>query len=697
LIDANGSRTSWEYDLQGRVTKEIRANASEYDYTYETTLSRLETVTDPRDIVTTFEYFADNRLKKKSFSDTTPDIDFTYDYLGRLSTAANGTDTLSWTYDRNSQVLSEASTKNSSTVSYAYDQVGNRRSTSLNGTPFNAYDYDGALRLEAITRGPNVFSFDYDLASRRTSMIYPNGITTTYAYDTESRLERLTAKLGTTVVTDFQYTYNAVGNRTQKATPDLTETYEYDRADQLAEVLRTGTGANRWNYAYDPAGNRTTEQVGDAPLQASFDNMNRLLSTSAGGALAFKGTLNEPGTVTIQGEAATVDSTNAFQGAVQSSSGTNTVTVVATDAASNTRTNTYEVEVSGDGVTYDYDAAGNRIEKDDGTDTWTYEWNAENKLKKVLKNAATIATFAYDPAGRRVEKVAGGTTTTFTYDAEDILREVAGATTIYYVHGPGIDEPLAKEVSGSSTYYHADALGSVLKMTNASGSVTHEYRYDAYGGIEAGSAQGGFSFTGREWDPESGLFYYRARYFDPTIGRFISEDPIGLKGGINIYRYANNNPVFYIDPSGELGEILLADIALNIVTGAITGAISGALSTAIHNYIQPNNPQSYAPNIKWGAIGGGIGGGVSSFSPTMGALLGSAIANAGTCETEPFYSDSNWAVNTVAAGVIGGILGNVPGLDFVPGYNGIITGLSLLLGSVAGPVISGWGEAGGWW
>jgi hypothetical protein len=155
--------------------------------------------------------------------------------------------------------------------------------------------------------------------------------------------------------------------------------------------------------------------------------------------------------------------------------------------------------------------------------------------------------------------------------------------------------------------------------------------------------------------------------------------------------------VFYIDPSGELGEILLADIALNIVTGAITGAISGALSTAIHNYIQPNNPQSYAPNIKWGAIGGGIGGGVSSFSPTMGALLGSAIANAGTCETEPFYSDSNWAVNTVAAGVIGGILGNVPGLDFVPGYNGIITGLSLLLGSVAGPVISGWGEAGGWW
>ena len=99
------------------------------------------------------------------------------------------------------------------------------------------------------------------------------------------------------------------------------------------------------------------------------------------------------------------------------------------------------------------------------------EWNADNQLIEVSENETTVATFAYDPAGRRVEKVAGGTTTTFTYDGEDILRETAGGTTTYYVHGPGIDEPLAKEVSGSSTYYHADGLGSVLKMTNASGSV----------------------------------------------------------------------------------------------------------------------------------------------------------------------------------------------------------------------------------
>jgi RHS repeat-associated protein len=549
LIDANGNRTSWQWDDQGRVVTQTRPNESVYDYTYESTTSRLETITDPRSIVATFEYFVDGRLKKKSFSDATPDVTFTYDYRGQPSTAANGTDTLSWEYDLNGRVRSETSTKNNSTVSYEYDEVGNRRTLSLDGTPFGAYGYDSALRLTSITRESDVFAFTYDAASRRTGMLYPNGIATAYEYDTESRLERITAKLGTTVITDFQYAYNAVGNRTEKQTPDLTETYRYDRADQLVEVVRTGTAANRWHYNYDPAGNRTTEQIGNAPVQASFDNMNRLISTGAGGALTFKGSLDEPATVTIDEQPAEVDSSNAFQGTVSSTSGTNTVVVEATDPSSNTRTNTYEVEISGTGTTYEYDANGNLIEKDDGTDVWTYEWDAENKLKKVLKNAATIATFAYDPLGRRVEKVAGGTTKTFTYDWVDILRESAGATT-YYVHGPGIDEPLAKEVSGSTTYYHADALGSVLKLTDATGDVTHEYRYDPYGKIEAGSTQAGYSFSGREWDPEVQLYFFRARYYDPHLGRFLQEDPIGFRGGLNWYAYVGGNPVMRVDPFG---------------------------------------------------------------------------------------------------------------------------------------------------
>jgi RHS repeat-associated protein len=404
-------------------------------------------------------------------------------------------------------------------------------------------------------------------------MHYPNGIATAYEYDTESRLERITAQLGTTVITDFQYTYNVVGNRTEKQTPELTEAYRYDRADQLVEVVRTGTAANRWHYDYDPVGNRTTEQIGNAPVQAGFDNMNRLHSTSAGGTLIFKGTLDEAGTVTVAGVAAEVDSSELFRGTVVSTSGTNSVVVEATDPSGNTRTNTYEVNVSGSGRSFSYDANGSRTQKVDGNDTWTYEWNAENRLTEILKNDVTVATFSYDPFGRRVEKVATGVTTTFIYDGADILKQLAGGTSTYFVHGPGVDEPLAKEVSASLGYYHADGLGSIVARTDALGEVTHEYRYNAYGEIEAGSAEGGFSFTGREWDPECGLFYFRARYLDPKEGRFLSEDPIGLAGGTNVNVFVRNRPTVLRDPSGQI----------DILGGALSAV--GKLNNMYNSYV----------------------------------------------------------------------------------------------------------------
>ena len=300
---------------------------------------------------------------------------------------------------------------------------------SLDSTPFSAYDYDSALRLKSVTRASDVFAFGYDAASRRTSMTYPNGIATTYAYDTESRLERITAKLGATVITDFQYSYNAIGNRTQKQTPDLTETYSYDRSDQLNEVVRTGTAANRWHYAYDPAGNRSTEQVGNAPVQASYDNMNRLLSADAGGTLVFKDSLDEAGTVTIQSQPAEVDSNDAFQGTAESSSGTNTVVIVTTDPSSNSRTNTYEVEVFGTGTTYDYDAKWQPDREGRRERYMDLRMGRRESADRGAQEHPNGCHVCIRPLGRRVEKVAGGTTTSFTYDLEDIVRETAGATT----------------------------------------------------------------------------------------------------------------------------------------------------------------------------------------------------------------------------------------------------------------------------
>ncbi len=123
-----------------------------------------------------------------------------------------------------------------------------------------------------------------------------------------------------------------------------------------------------------------------------------------------------------------------------------------------------------------------------------------------------------------------------------------------WIHGPGIDEPLASQnqAPGFTTnwkYRHLDALGSLVKTVNASGVIISSVDYDAFGN---GGTVTGYGFTGREFDPETGLLYYRARYYDPKVGRFISEDPIGFSGGNNFFVYADSNPIRYSDPTGLL-------------------------------------------------------------------------------------------------------------------------------------------------
>jgi RHS repeat-associated protein len=551
LVDANGHETSWEYDLQGRVTKETRADGSFESYSYETTSSRLLQKTDRKNVTTTFEYFLDGKLKSKSYSDTTPAVNYTYDPVdGLMLTAANGTDTLTWTYDALDRVATEASSKNASTVGYSYDDAGNRTVLSLDGATHVTYGYDPQSRLTGITRGSNTISFGYDTASRRTSMTYPNGIVTSYGYDTESRLTSLGASLGGTPITSFGYSLDAVGNRTSKTTLDWTESYGYDEVYRLVSADRTAGSPSRWRFKYDPVGNRLADQADDAAMGAAFNEVNELLARQPGGVLALRGSTNEPASVTVAGQPAQTAADNTFRAQAPVGSGTQNVVVTATDPSGNLRTNTYEVSTSGATTTYTYDSNGNLTSKTEGTDTWGYEWNARNELTGVTKNTVEQARFSYDPAGRRVEKVAGGVATGYTYERGNILREIRGSTTLKYVHGPAVDEPLAVDDGAALSYYHADGLGSAARTTDSAGAVTLTRQYDAWGNLEAGGGNSGQAFTGREWDTESGLYYYRARYYDPRIGRFVSEDPVGFKGGRNFYSYVGNDPINHIDPSG---------------------------------------------------------------------------------------------------------------------------------------------------
>ena len=551
LTDAKAQTAAFDYDGFGRVTKVTYPGGAFETFTYDAR-GLLATRTDRKSVTTTYAYDDLGRLTGKAYSDATPPVTYTYDTAGLPATAGNGTDTLTWAYNLAGDLLSEASTRNASTVEYAYDAAGNRVTLGLNGAVQVTYGYDDASRLVTITRGTASFTLGYDDASRRTSLSYPNGIVTSYTYDSLSRLTNLSAVRAGAAVDQWGYTYDLAGNRTSKTSLDFTESYGYDPLYRLNAVERTGL-TNRWFFNYDSVGNRTRTQAGDSVTQATFNERNQLVTASGGGPLRWRGTLNEPGTVTftsaaINGKPAEMLPGNVFQATLDMAVGLNTVALQATDASGNVRAATYQVDVSGTTASYTYDPNGNLTHKTEGSDTWTYEWNAEDELIRGFRNGAEVVRYGYDPIGRRVEKIEPTKTTRYTYDGSDVLREIAGTQETRFVFAVELDEVLAEEdASGVLSYHHIDALGSVVARTNAAGVRTASFTFDAFG---ISTSSGRFGFTGREADAESGLYYYRTRYYDPRAGRFLSEDPLGWAGGLNLYGYVFNNPALLADPTG---------------------------------------------------------------------------------------------------------------------------------------------------
>ena len=202
-----------------------------------------------------------------------------------------------------------------------------------------------------------------------------------------------------------------------------------------------------------------------------------------------------------------------------------------------------------------YDSNGNTLTKVVGSNTTSYAWDFENRLSSVtLPGSGGTVTFAYDPFGRRIKKVTSTTTSIFAYDGDNLIEETnsSGAVVARYEDTQNIDEPLAMLRSGATSYYHADGLGSVTSLSNTAGSIANTYTYDSFGRLtnSTGSLVNPFRYTARESDTETGLYYYRARYYDQSAGRFLSEDPITFSGGIDFYPYTHNDPVNLFDPSG---------------------------------------------------------------------------------------------------------------------------------------------------
>ena len=202
-----------------------------------------------------------------------------------------------------------------------------------------------------------------------------------------------------------------------------------------------------------------------------------------------------------------------------------------------------------------YDANGNTTSKTDSTGTTSYTWDFENRLTSVtLPGTGGMVSFKYDPFGRRIYKSSSAASSIYAYDSDNLIEETnaSGSAVARYSQGLNVDESLATLRSSTTSYYHADGLGSITSLSNGAGALAQTYGYDSFGKqtSSSGSLNNPFQYTARELDAETNLYYYRARYYDPTPGRFVSEDPIGFAGEQNFYFYSNNNVPNLDDPFG---------------------------------------------------------------------------------------------------------------------------------------------------
>jgi RHS repeat-associated protein len=491
ITDANSNQTAFTYDAFGRVTQTNFPSSLSENYQYDAD-NNLTQKTDRKSQTITYLYDALNRLTSKTYPDTTA-VDYTYDLVGKIQQVNDPTGTYAFAYDNMGRLIG-------TTTSYSF-------LTSRNFA--NAYTYDAA--------------------SNRTGFTDPESGSTAYTYDTLNRLTSL-APPSAFGSGSFGFSYDALSRRTQMTRPNsVTTNYSYDNLSRLTSVLHqlSGSTIDGASYTLDSAGNRTakTDQLAAVTSNYTYDAIYQLTQVT--------------------------QANNTTESYSYDPEGNRTASL----GASSYTTNASNELTATSNASYTYDSNGNTLTKTVGSNTTSYTWDFENRLTSVtLPGSGGTVTFKYDPMGRRIYKSSSSSTSVFAYDGDNMVEETnaTGAVVSRYEQTQNIDEPLAMLRSSATSYYNADGIGSVTSLTNSAGAAAETYTYDSFGKVTAssGSLVNPFQYTGRESDPETGLYYYRARYYDQSAGRFIGEDPIRFEGGVDFYAYVGNSPTTYDDPRG---------------------------------------------------------------------------------------------------------------------------------------------------
>ncbi|TAG06926.1 MAG: hypothetical protein EAZ42_13395, partial [Verrucomicrobia bacterium] len=358
--------------------------------------------------------------------------------------------------------------------------------------------------------------------------------------------------------------------------PATQMTLGYDLANQLISATLTPVAnlnsiTQRNSYQYDSAGNRVSSQKDNVLTSASHNNANQLTATTSGGKLLVAGSTNEPAKVKINGQNATVTAPpeNLYQAWVQVSSGPNILNVEATDYASptpNVRTKSWSVNITSPPArSFAYDTNGNMTHNGDGQ---IYTWDAENRLVKITYADSRSTEFTYDGLSRRVRIIEKSATNAITSDKRYLWaggnqpaeeRDANGTTVLKQYHPQGIFTPAAATPL-NKLFYTKDHLGSIRELVDANGALQTRYEYDMWGKRTkiSGTPESEVGYTGHHHytghrnpnhtNSELILTWYRA--YDPELGRWLSADPIGEEGGLNLHAYVGNGPLNKTDPLG---------------------------------------------------------------------------------------------------------------------------------------------------
>lgn len=623
IENALGHVTLMAYDAKGNLTSFTNAENEATTFTY-TARGQLETVTDPLNRVTRFTYDADGNLLE-STNPANETVTRSYDTANRLIELTDSLNrTTHFTYDGRDRVT-EVRDAALGLTKFAYDANDNLTSaTDQNNNPVerNLYDlrnrliqrtdaknlnttyvYDGVGNITRMTdRRGRVMDYSYDPLNRISQAADADGRITTYAYDLAGNLARVIDSQSGEILMSYdalnrltevitaqgaiQYAYDAIGRRTTRTISggDVT-TYTYDKVNRLKTVTLRG---RTLTYTYDAAG-RLTEKVLPNGIKAAYqyDAADRVTG------IAYAKTDNTP----IEAVGYTYDAGGQRIVKALGGSSVQETPFTATYDEANRLT---QITIAGEVFTLTYDANGN-LESKSGpaSGTTTYTWNARNQLT-AISGPSGSANFRYDAFGRRIEKTVNGATTGFLYDGAQAIAELKGTAldTVYHT-GLEIDEVLARYGASGNRTLLADALMSVIAQANDDQSIGNFYAYSPYGqAVTLGPDEGNpLQYTGRENDG-TGLYYYRARYYDPALKRFISEDPIGIVAGINLFTYVQGDPIDLTDPDGEIAPALFPLI------GAVIGA-GGNLIYQIYQINQGNQQGICWANVAgWGAVGG---------------------------------------------------------------------------------------------